>query len=147
MCTDSDADLDEDISETEAAGKRKKNRGKTAQINSTKKESTSTEIKEQQSDDDLEENCFLHDSSIDSIDGDCPKQRKEAKVKFKEPVGGKIKPKESRTGKGPQERRNRDDEMFYVDQTLAGTFSDVSDVFGKILDKQKLKMKAVICLY
>ena len=47
-----------------------------------------------------------------------------------------MNPLDSKTGKGPVKkgRRDRDDgdeNSFKVDQTLAGSFADVGDVFGK----------------
>ena len=98
----------------------------------------------------------IYQSIFDSVDGDTPKQGngtkvtfqkpkddkhtvkefQRAKVTFKEPEGGKIKPSKSKTGKGPLRRRVKDDNdegMFLVDQTLGGTFSDVSEVFGEFV--------------
>lgn len=49
---------------------------------------------------------------------------------------GKVNPVDSKTGKGPvkkgrRDRDDRNDNSFRVDQTLAGSFADVGDVFGK----------------
>lgn len=80
---------------------------------------------------DMENN---YNTIADSINGDKHQETKRAKVKFKEPKGGKVLPSESKTGKGAVKKVSKDrDEMFAVDQTLAGTFSDVSEVFGKKL--------------
>ena len=71
-------------------------------------------------------------------DGDGVKRR----VAFQSPEQfdvtrkGKVIPSDSKTGKGPAKKGSRDkvdgDEgSFRIDQTLAGSFSDVGDVFGE----------------
>ena len=73
-------------------------------------------------------------------DGDDVKRR----VAFQSPDSfdvtrkGKVIPSDSKTGKGPARKVSRDkadgDEGFFrIDQTLAGRFSDVGDVFGKYM--------------
>ncbi|KAL4236647.1 DNA excision repair protein ERCC-6-like 2 [Mactra antiquata] len=51
--------------------------------------------------------------------------KRDKKVTFK---SGKVQPEQSKTGKGPMKRKVQSDDDQY-DQTLAGTFTDVSDVF------------------
>ena len=71
-------------------------------------------------------------------DGDGVKRR----VAFQSPEAfdvtrkGKVIPSDSKIGKGPARKMSRDkvdgDEGFFrIDQTLAGSFSDVGDVFGE----------------
>ena len=72
-------------------------------------------------------------------DGDGVKRR--VAFQSSEPFGvtrkGKVIPSDSKTGKGPAKKGSRDDKVdgdegfFRVDQTLAGSFSDVGDVFGE----------------
>lgn len=65
------------------------------------------------------------------------KSKQRPKVTFQE---GKVKPTESRKGKCPMKRRMKNDDVdddndrVQYDQTLAGTFADVSDVFGIYFD-------------
>ncbi|XP_052775381.1 DNA excision repair protein ERCC-6-like 2 isoform X2 [Mya arenaria] len=70
--------------------------------------------------------------AADSVDGYV--QPGKVKLKFREPEGGKVKPSESRTGKGPMRKETKtrtksDKKEFEVDQTLVGTLANVSDVF------------------
>ena len=72
-------------------------------------------------------------------DGDGVKRR----VAFQSPElfdvtrKGKVIPSESKTGKGPAKKGSSDkvddggEGFFRIDQTLAGSFSDVGDVFGE----------------
>ncbi|XP_053395526.1 uncharacterized protein LOC123523704 isoform X2 [Mercenaria mercenaria] len=68
--------------------------------------------------------------------------KEKPKVRFQVSPKGKVKPSESRTGKaavrrsgkqsaadGEDEDDNDDDNVLQYDQTLAGTFADVADVF------------------
>lgn len=136
---DSDVESDEDTDEKDTSGKRNKGGNKTENAKRNEKNLRITKVEESEMDD-FEENHFLSESSVDSIDGDSHKQTKEIKVAFKKLEGGKVKPSESKTGKGPKRKMVIDKHnLFQVDQTLAGTFSDVSDVFGKVLLIKDLK--------
>lgn len=78
--------------------------------------------------------------------------KEKPKVRFQDPSRGKVKPSESRTGKGPMKRIQKqngatgiddeddsDGDVLQYDQTLAGTFADVTDVFGKNRSKGQSK--------
>ena len=75
------------------------------------------------------------------------RDRGQRKVTFKSPElcrsnvtkKGKVTPNNSKTGKGPvkkgkREKVDEDDGAFKIDQTLAGSFTDVGDVFGEYIN-------------
>ena len=130
-------------------------------LNMTKtrsKDKQNGDVKNEKKKRNLNDNTKTSDDDVNDLDEELEiggkfksRNRERPKVRFQVSPRGKVNPSESRTGKAPVKRKGKhsttnvadidgdviDDggNMLQYDQTLAGTFADVADVFGKFLVK------------